>query len=76
MINSLNKPKRIVDEFYTIYYFLNGKLHNENGPAIIYANGTQYYYLNGKRHNENGPAIIHPDGRQEFWIDGKFIKST
>jgi hypothetical protein len=25
-----------------IYYFLNGKLHRTDGPAIEYENGTKY----------------------------------
>ena len=45
-------------------YWINGKLHNPNGPAIelYYDNGqlnNKSYYLNGKRHNPNGPAYEH-----------------
>ena len=28
-------------------WFHNGKLHRENGPAIIYPSGFKYWYLNG-----------------------------
>jgi hypothetical protein len=29
-------------------WYLNGKLHREDGPAWIYNNGREDYYLNGK----------------------------
>jgi hypothetical protein len=28
------------------YYFLNGKNHREDGPAVEYANGDKSWYLN------------------------------
>jgi len=30
------------------YWYLNGKLHREDGPAIEYYNGYKEYYYNGK----------------------------
>ena len=29
-------------------WYLNGKLHREDGPAVEYANGTKHWLLNGK----------------------------
>ena len=29
-------------------WYLNGKLHREDGPAVEYSNGTKHWYLNGK----------------------------
>jgi len=26
---------------------LNGSLHREDGPAIVFKNGSEYWYLNG-----------------------------
>jgi len=46
--------------------------HRDDGPACIYANGSQEWYINGKRHREDGPAIIWPDGEQQWLINGKF----
>jgi hypothetical protein len=34
------------------YYCLHGKLHREDGPAIIYPNGRKSYYLHDKRYDE------------------------
>lgn len=48
-----------------------GSLHREDGPAIIYADGTSVYYKYGKLHRLDGPAVDFLDGRQEYWIDGR-----
>ena len=52
-----------------------GEYHREDGPAVIWADGTKSWYLNGERHRENGPALIYPSGYKEWWTHGKFIKS-
>ena len=36
----------------TKYWYLNGKLHREDGPAIESANGSKSWYLNGKEVTE------------------------
>jgi hypothetical protein len=33
----------------TKYWYLNGKYHREDGPALEYSNGNKYWYLNGKK---------------------------
>jgi antitoxin component YwqK of YwqJK toxin-antitoxin module len=43
-------------------YYLNGKLHRINVPAIEYFDGTKEYYLNGKLHRINVPAIERANG--------------
>src|ERR1700691_6274019 len=52
-----------------IYYYLNGKKHREDGPAIICRDGTLFHYLNGKCHREDGPAFIKHDGREEWYLN-------
>jgi hypothetical protein len=39
------------------FWFLNGQLHREDGPAITYLDGTKEWFFNGKRHRKDGPAI-------------------
>jgi antitoxin component YwqK of YwqJK toxin-antitoxin module len=58
--------------FYQKWY-INGNLHNENGPAFIiyYENGkieSQEWFINGNLHNENGPASIdfYENGQIEY----------
>ena len=57
----------------TLRYYLNGKLHREDGPAVIYPDGRICYYLNGKYHREDGPAIIRTDGTIEYYLNDKEI---
>jgi len=33
-------------------WYLNGKLHREDGPAIEYADGNKFWFLNGERVTE------------------------
>lgn len=40
------------------FYYQYGKLHRENGPAIIYPWGDEYWYYRGRLHRKNGPAVI------------------
>jgi hypothetical protein len=53
------------------YWFLNGKLHREDGPAVEHPNGDKYWYLNGKRHREDGPAVEWPNGSKEWYLNDK-----
>ena len=57
----------------TKHWFLNGKLHREDGPAVELANGTKSWYLNGKYHREDGPAVERADGTKEWYLNGKLI---
>jgi hypothetical protein len=52
-------------------WFLNGKLHREDGPAVECSNGAKFWYLNGKRHREDGPAVEWSDGYKVWYLDGK-----
>ena len=36
----------------TKYWFLNGNLHREDGPACEYANGDKRWYIDGKELTE------------------------
>jgi hypothetical protein len=51
-------------------WYLNGYIHREDGPAVIYPDGTQWWYLNDKIHREDGPAVIYSNGTQSWWLSG------
>jgi len=53
------------------YWYVNDKLHREDGPAIICANDDQYWYVNDNLHREDGPAVIYANGDQEWYVNGK-----
>ena len=52
-------------------WYLNGKRHREDGPAIEWANGGKEWYLNGKCHREDGPAIEYANGDKWWYLNGK-----
>lgn len=56
-----------VDDSGTQRWYLNGQLHREDGPAVIWADGNQEWYRNGLRHREDGPALIYANGNQEWF---------
>ena len=52
-------------------WYLDGKLHRLDGPAMETAEGSKHWYINGERHRLDGPAIEYADGRKEWWINDK-----
>ena len=57
-------------------YVRAGRLHREDGPAIVWVDGTQLWYFDGRLHREGGPAVIHPDGRTEHFTHGVAVKAV
>lgn len=53
------------------YYFANGQLHKDDGPAIELVNGTKIWYKNGKL-REDEYSIEYLDGTKE-WRKCKYI---
>jgi hypothetical protein len=52
-------------------WYLNGKLHREDGPAVESYEGNRFWYLNGDLHREDGPAIEYADGSREWYLHDK-----
>jgi len=52
-------------------WFLNGKHHREDGPAVEYTNGDNHWFLHGKRHREDGPAVELAGGYKYWFLHGK-----
>ena len=53
------------------FWWLNDKLHREDGPAYEGASGNKSWYLNGKIHREDGPAIERASGNKFWWLNDK-----
>jgi len=53
-------------------YLLDGEIYRENGPAIIYNDGSERkeWVIYNRRHKEDGPAVIWSGGGKEYWLDG------
>jgi len=54
-------------------WYLNGKRHREDGPAIEHVNGDKSWWLNGKLHREDGPAVEGADGSKSWWLNNKYL---
>lgn len=49
----------------------NHKLHRDNGPALIWNDGSVEWWQHGRRHRVGAPALIYTNGAEEWWINGK-----
>jgi len=69
----MSQPKMRVDSDGSKRWYLNGKLHCEDGPAVEWPDGEKQWYLNGKLHREDGPAIEYPNGEKQWYLNGKEV---
>ena len=53
----------------TKHWYLNGKRHREDGPAVERSDGTKSWYLNDQRHREDGPAVEYSDGTKSWYLN-------
>jgi len=52
-------------------WYLNGKKHREDGPAVMSVDGSKYWYLNGELHREDEPAVIYVNGSKIWYLNGE-----
>jgi len=52
----------------------SGQLHREDGPAVVYLDGSHSWYRNGHFHREGGPAIVYTDGSQYWYLNGQQVQ--
>ena len=48
----LLKGYRIRADSYAVAWVLNNQVHREDGPAVIYDDGSRYWYLNAVSYTE------------------------
>ena len=61
----------VKDKKGNIAYFLNGKFHRKDEPAIEFADGSKFWILNNEYHREGRPAIEWTSGSKEWLLNGK-----
>jgi hypothetical protein len=71
-VTKLPNGGELLETYKNKYYYLNGKLHREDGPAIEF-NNTEHWYLNGKLHREDGPALEDINGNKFWYINDKAV---
>jgi hypothetical protein len=62
-----------VSDYNTKYWYQEGILHRDDGPAIEYPDGEKAWYQHGQRHRVDGPAIEYASGSQSWYYHGKKI---
>ena len=63
----------IVDSYGNKHWYLNGKRHRTDGPAVEQADGYKAWYLNGKPHRTDGPAVEGANGYKVWYLNGEEI---
>ncbi len=56
------------------FWYLNGQLHREDGPACEYPDGSKFWCLNGQFHREDGPALVWVDGTKSWFLLGTKVE--
>jgi hypothetical protein len=69
----MSQPEMRVGPTGTKRWYLDGKFHREDGPAIVYEDGQKQWYLRGNLHREDGPAIVYPDGQKEWYLNNRRV---
>ena len=67
------QPECEVDKNGTKRWYLNDKLHREDGPAVEHTDGGKEWWLHDERHREDGPAIEWPDGDKWWYLHGEEV---
>jgi hypothetical protein len=65
-----NQPVCKTGKDGTKHWYLNGKYHREDGPAVEWADGAKFWYLNGELHREDGPAVEYADDNKRWYLNG------
>ena len=60
-----------INEYGNKRWYLHGKKHREDGPAVEFANGDKMWYLHDLYHREDGPAVEFVNGDKEWYLHGE-----
>lgn len=52
-------------------YYIDGRLHRLDGPAVETTNGFKMWFNKGMLHRTDGPAVECPSGHYEYYVNGK-----
>ena len=55
------------------YHYVDDKIHNDDGPAVIYSDGTKSWFKHNKRHRDDGPAFENANGNKAWYYEDKYL---
>ena len=65
-------PNPQIDKDGNKFWYVNGKPHRIDGPAVENANGNKTWYIHGKLHRiDDGPAFEQRDGYKAWYVNGE-----
>ena len=68
---------RIVERYNgTLNWFKDGKLHRDDGPAIVQANGTLAWAHRGELHRTDDPAVVFSNGDVDWYLHGEKLDKS
>lgn len=70
------KINMLIEKDQTIKYYVDGKLHRLDGPAVIRPNGNNSWWHEGKLHRLDGPALDWGRDGIGFFIHGRKVTET
>ena len=65
------QPENTIDVNGSKWWYLHGKLHRTDGPAVERTDRDKEWWVNGERHRNDGPAIIWASGRKYWYLHGQ-----
>ena len=51
-----------------------GRRHREDGPAVVWPDGTQYWFNHGRYHFAHGPSDLYASGSLRWYEDGRHLR--
>ena len=73
MVKKNNQPICETSPFGTKYWYLDEKIHREDGPAIEYIDGSKTWCLYDQCHRIDGPAVEYANGYNAWYYHGEYI---
>lgn len=58
------------------WYNKEGKYHREDGPAVIWKDGSKTWYKDGLPHRDDGPAVEDIIDGPAWYLDGDYLTKT
>lgn len=77
-LHSVGDEPAVVYADGTKWWYREGLIHRDNGPAVVHPNGAQEWWLNNQRQRTEYPDSegIHPDlrGVKQFYENGVLVR--
>ena len=68
-----DQPVCITDTAGNKFWYLNGKRHRLDGPAVEYVGGGKQWWIHDQPHREDGPAVVYGHTNKSWYFRGKHI---